>query len=323
MKNNEDLEIKQLLCHKCGKNFNTRQKLQRHSNKKIECVRILQCNRCNKVFSRSNDLKRHINRKTPCEHIQGDPTKQVPNGSCHFCYKKFKNKYSLKNHFNICKIKNGGMALLFKKVKHLEQENREMRVLVENNENVVICSDHINNTTIQNIETQNIANHHNTVFNFTLINFGEGQEEITKILSLEAPKLLNEDPNATIPIIKQIQDRIIGLVMKIHRNPKQKQLQNIYVTDPEKPKDNAFVHEDGKWNITDWYKLNKIVLNNLYNNLSNAGIKNKEDKLKVMKHIFIEGGCGDNETIKKMTDNDIAEMYLEIGKKLNFKTISL
>jgi len=42
-----------------------------------------------------------------------------------------------------------------------------------------------------------------------------------------------------------------------------------------------------------------------------------------MKHMFIAGGCGDRKTIQKMSDDAVAEMYLEIGEKLNFKTISL
>lgn len=215
------------------------------------------------------------------------------------------------------------MALLFKKVERLEKENREMKEQLIKNGTII---NQQNAQKIQNIDTNienQINNHTNTVFNFTLINFGEGQDEIVKILAQEAPKILSADQQLDAPLVRQIQDRIIGLVMKVHRNSEQKSLQNIYVTDPEKPKDNAFVYEDGKWKITDWNKLNKTILSNLYNNLVSAKIKKKQDKLKVMKHIFVEGGCGDSKTIEKMTDDDVAKMYLEIGNKLNFKTISL
>lgn len=310
-------------CKKCGTKFGTIQNLENHTKKKIPCDRVLKCEKCNKIFKHKGHLNTHMNRKTPCEPIQGDPTKQTPENACHFCYKKFKSKYSLKNHFNVCKIKNGGMALLFKKVERLEKENKEMKEQLIKNGTIVHQQ---NAQKIQNIdtniETQNIANHNNTVFNFTLINFGEGQEEIVKILAQEAPKILSAEQQMDVPLVKQIQDRIIGLVMKVHRNPEQKSLQNIYVTDPEKPKDNAFTYEEGKWKITDWDKLNKQLMNNLYNNLVLAKIK-KQDKLKVIKHIFVEGGCGNSEMIEKMTDDDVAEMYLEIGDKLNFKTISL
>ena len=210
------------------------------------------------------------------------------------------------------------MALLFKKVESLEKENKDMRKQLMYNNNTVIYGD--NN--IHNIETQNIANHNNTTFNFTLINFGEGQDEIIKILTHEIYKLGLESKK-DIPLIRQVQDRILGLVMKVHRNPEQKELQNIYVTDPKMDKDNAFVYENEKWKVTDWSKLNKIVLNNLYNNLSRSNLVRKEDKLEVMKHIFVQGGCGDITTVEKMSDNDVATMYLDIGRRLNFKTIAL
>jgi hypothetical protein len=306
------------VCAKCEKKFSAFQKLENHLNKKIPCDRVMKCDKCDKIFNRRNDLIKHQNRKTPCELIQGDPTKHTPDGSCQFCYKKFKSKYSLKNHYNICKIKNGGMALLFKKVEMLERENKEMKEqMAKGNTKMIV------NGINQNIETQNIANHNNTTFNFTLINFTEGHDEIIKILTREAPGILSAEQQMDVPMVKQIQDRIIGLVMKVHRNPEQKELQNVYVTDVEKPKDNAFMYDDGNWKIVDWDKLNKNILGNLYTNLDRLNIKSKQDKLEVMKHIFVAGGCGDRYTIESMSDEAVSEMYLEIGNKLNFKTISL
>lgn len=308
-------------CKKCGVKFGRIQNLEKHMTKKIPCNRILNCDKCGKVFNHIGNLKTHKNRKTPCEPIQGDPTKKTPDGSCHFCYKKFKSKYSLKNHYNICKIKNGGMALLFKKVELLEKENKDMKEQIAKGvgKAKMIINNGDNN---QNIETQNISNHINTTFNFTLINFGEGQEEIVKILSQEIEKL-GIDGRDDIPYIKQVKDRIIGLVMKVHRNPEQKELQNVYVTDVEKPRDNAFMYEDNKWKITDWDKLNKTILRNLYTNIYDSKLHKKEDKMEVMKHMFVAGGCGDRDTIQKMSDEAVSEMYLEIGNELNFKTISL
>jgi hypothetical protein len=312
-------------CKKCKNVFSTPSNLDKHSKKARPCNSVFKCNKCDKMFKYKSDLVKHQNRKTPCDPIQGDPTKQTPKNTCHFCYKKLSSKYSLKNHFNNCKIKNGGMALLFKKVKdqgekikHMEKENKEMKEQISKTP----CANMIVNGSGQNIETQNIANHINTTFNFTLINFGEGQEEIVKILAQEIQKL-GLDGREDIPYIKQVKDRIIGLVMQVHRNPEQKELQNIYVTNPESTNDNAFFYEEGKWKITDWSKLNSKVLRNLYNNLERSKLHKKKDKLEVMKHIFVISGCGDRDTIKKMTDDDVTEMYLEIGNKLNFKTISL
>jgi len=230
-------------CKRCNKVFSTIGNLDKHSKKARMCNKIIQCNKCNKMFKYNSDLLKHQNRKTPCDPIQGDPTKQTPKNTCHFCYKKLSTKQSVRRHFNTCKIKNGGMALLFKKVqqqdekiKQIEKENKKMKEQIAQGGAKMIVHGDQNN---QNIETQNIANHNNTTFNFTLINFGEGQAEIVKILAQEIQKLGIEG-REDMPYIKQVKDRIIGLVMQVHRNPEQKELQNVYVTDPEKPKDNAF-----------------------------------------------------------------------------------
>jgi hypothetical protein len=201
------------------------------------------------------------------------------------------------------------MALLFKKIENLERENRIMKEQLANQ------------STVQYIKMQNVANHFNTVFNFTLVGFNSEYKNIKPLLAEEVEKLA-ADVVPDVSHIKQIQNHIVNMVMKIHRNPNRKELQNIYVTDPEERKDNAFIYDDG-WKITDWSKLNRIVLNSLYNNLVNTKLNKKEDKLEVMKHIFIQGGCGDRDTVMKMTDDDVAALYMEIGLKLNFKTITL
>jgi uncharacterized C2H2 Zn-finger protein len=308
-------------CKKCRKPFSTASNLDKHLKKKRDCSSVLKCNKCEKIFKYESDLKKHENRKTMCEPIHGDPTKQTPKNTCHFCYKKLSNTQSIQRHYNICKIKNGGMALLFKEVQRLnervKQQDEKIKTFGCSKEKMIV------NGINQNIETQNITNHNNTTFNFTLINFTEGHDEIIKILTREAPGILGAEQRMDVPMVKQIQDRIIGLVMKVHRNPEQKELQNVYVTDVEKPKDNAFMYDDGNWKIVDWNKLNKNILGNLYTNLDRLNIKSKQDKLEVMKHIFVAGGCGDRYTIESMSDEAVSEMYLEIGNKLNFKTISL
>lgn len=304
-----------LHCKKCKKKFGTFQNLEKHTKKKIPCDRVLKCDKCEKIFTHKGNLNKHVSRKTSCEPIQGDPTQTTPESSCHFCYKKFKWKYGLKNHYGICKIKNGGMSLLFKKVELLEQENKIIKTQLSSSGNIII------NGSKNNVHKT--ENHNTAIFNFTIVNFGDGQDTMVDILSREAPKILEAERQFDSPLIKQIQDRIVGLIMKIHRNPSRKELQNVYVTDPQQKDNNSFIYEEGKWTITDWDKLNKKILSNLYNNLVSAKIKSKQDKLKVMKHIFVESGCGDSETVDKMSDGDVADMYLKIGKKLEFATISL
>ena len=109
--------MEQPKCVKCDTVFSTATNLQKHMNKKIPCYKTLQCDKCNKIFNHRGAFKKHQNRKTPCEPIQGNPILQTPENTCHFCYRTFKNKYNVKNHFNVCRIKNGGMALLFEKIK--------------------------------------------------------------------------------------------------------------------------------------------------------------------------------------------------------------
>ena len=121
-------------CKKCERKFSTASNLEKHLKKKIPCNRVLKCEKCEKVFKYESEFKKHQDRKTPCEPIQGDPTKETPENTCHFCYKKFKSKYILKNHHNVCKIKNGGIALLFNEVKKLEQHVKELELENKNNE---------------------------------------------------------------------------------------------------------------------------------------------------------------------------------------------
>lgn len=58
------------VCVKCDKSFKTNQKLERHNNKKLPCVKnIIQCLNCFKIFSSFRDLDRHNNRIFKCKRI--------------------------------------------------------------------------------------------------------------------------------------------------------------------------------------------------------------------------------------------------------------
>jgi hypothetical protein len=93
------------VCVKCNHNFRTEQSLQKHMLKKIPCDQKNQCDKCKKVFKKASNLLRHANRKTPCNLIKGDPTVKTTDTQCLFCRQTFSNKYSVKTHYNICKIK--------------------------------------------------------------------------------------------------------------------------------------------------------------------------------------------------------------------------
>lgn len=310
-----------LTCEKCKKIFGTIQNLEQHTRKRIPCDRVLKCGKCNKEFKHTGNLRRHHRRKTPCDLIAGDPTIEVDNMSCIFCRRAFKSKYNVKAHYNVCKIKNGGMSILFDEVKRLKEKNNEIQNEMKILKNKLGAT--INGDNNINGNDNNVLNHTNTEINFTINCFGgdEAYETMQKILQSEAPKLLYKDQACDLPRTKQIQDRITELVLSCYRNPDHKELQNVYVTDPQTTKDNAFVHKEGKWIINDWSKINKVILGEMFNMLDRC-VKKKQDVMNVMKHIFTVAGLGEA-NVEKMTIDEMKELYYEIGRELNFKTIIL
>jgi hypothetical protein len=307
-------------CVKCGRSFKTHQMLEKHSKNKKSCDRVIECNKCLKKFKQPSDLKRHYNRKTPCEPIQGDPCKATPNNACHFCRKQLSNKTCLNRHFNICKIKNGGMMLLFEKVERLTKMNEKLVEKMEQIGNSQNGNQNINGN--NNI----IRNHFNTNINIPLVCF-MGDDHREKILRLVQDNLniLHRPPEIDIPHQEQITNRIGEFVEAIYRNSEHKELQNVYTKhDFEKlNKDNAFTYkakvEGGplSWHIGDWDKVSKVILNRIYDALVLSAMKNKEDVLSVMKTIMFAAGLGG----KKISDENLHELYCEIGRRMGFATL--
>jgi hypothetical protein len=95
-----------------------KQLLQENTNK---------CYSCGKVFRAPALLQRHKNRKTPCLIQEVTPDQAANPNRCIFCNKIFSNKSNLHKHLSKCKIKNGGMDMLFDKVKY----DQELRILKE------------------------------------------------------------------------------------------------------------------------------------------------------------------------------------------------
>jgi hypothetical protein len=307
-------------CDKCDKTFSDTRGLERHKKKKAPCDRKLKCDKCNKVFKHISNLKRHQNRKNPCDPILGDPTKNTPPNTCHFCYRKFAHKQSLTNHFNICKIKNGGMSLLFKKIEDLTNEVKQLKQNQRNiNGNKNINGD---NNTID-------SNHHNTTLNLNLVQFGSDahDETMATILSQCLPLILTQPYDEGRSRQNQIKERIEMIVTSVYRNPNHKELQNIYVL-PDKKEDNAFVYNGTpgdinckKWRISDWDVLSKDILSKIWNYADrNKTVKKKEDVLNIMKNMFMLAGLGES-AVDEMTDGNVRELWTDIGKKLKYNTI--
>lgn len=300
-----------LVCKKCNRKFGAIQTLERHLKKKIPCDRVLKCEKCNKEFKRLNDLTKHRNRKTPCEPIKGDPTIKVGSNTCIYCRKVFKSKYNVKAHLDVCKIKNGGMEILFDEVKRLKEKVKDLEQKQPQAQNIT------NNT--NNIETQN--NHFGHTFNFNFINFGEGTSVIEKILNTKGIQLLGEKFTQDIPRVAQISNRVIDLIGLVFRNTDHKELQGVYVLNLSKAKENAYYHEDGNWILTDWVLLRSQLLQRLHNCLIKSAENKRQDIEKIIKYLFVLGDCGECESIKKLTDEETLRVYNDIGEKLKFETI--
>lgn len=301
-----------LVCKKCNRKFGAIQTLERHLKKKIPCDRVLKCEKCNKEFKRLNDLTKHQNRKTPCEPIQGDPTVKVGPNTCIYCRKVFKSKYNVKTHHQICKIKNGGMDILFEEVKRLKEEMKELKKKQPQVQNI---TNNTNNTTNNN--------HFGHTFNFNFINFGEGTGVIENILNTKGIQLLSEKFTQDLPRITQISNRVIDLIGLVFRNPDHKELQGVYVLDLSKTKENAYYHEDGNWVLTDWVILRSQLLQKLHNCLIKSAENKRQDIEKIIKYLFVLGDCGECESIKKLTNEETLKVYNDIGKKLKFETMVL
>ena len=310
-------------CVKCGCSFSTHQMLEKHSKKKIPCDRLIECKKCLKKFTQPCDLKRHNRRKTPCEPIQGNPCNKTPNNSCHFCGKQFSNKSCRNRHFNVCKIKNGGMMLLFEKVERLTKINERLVEKMDRMEQKDVIQN--GNQNINGDNNNVVNNHFNTVINIPLVCFG-GDVETEKMYKIvqENLNILYRPSETDIPEQEQITNRIGEFVQAIYRNPEHKELQNVYTKQgfEKLDKDNAFTYMDEKWHIGDWDKVGQDILNKInlimMDRTTKESVKKKEDVLNVMKTIM-SAATGDH----KITDENLHELYCEIGHKMGFATLRL
>lgn len=311
-----------LTCKTCKKKFSTIGNLERHQKRKTPCYEKIECDQCFKLFDKLSSLKRHLGRKTPCEPIQGNPLEKTPKNSCHFCYRKLASKQSLVRHFNTCEIKNGGMALLFKKVQELTEQDKIK------NEKIIRMMDEIKTLKCDKpvqIGNYNANTYINSPHNNTTINFhieGYDSEKHTTFLREELRRNLTEilylPVREDVPQIIQIQDRIQKIMMVCYRNPKHKEMQNVYVLDAQNKKENAFVYQEGNWKLCDWEKLSIELVQKI--RLHASMIKTPGDILKVMKHIMILAGS-DVPVVEKMTEKQMQILYKDIGEKLKFETI--
>jgi hypothetical protein len=305
-----------LTCKLCNKKFTDMWRLKRHNNRKIPCNRILQCEKCNKKFKQNIDYKRHLSRKTPCEPIQGDMINKIADNRCRFCGKTYKSKYSLKKHYKICKIKNGGMKVLF----------NELQKQIDDLKQQLVESKTQNAQQIAN-DNAVINNHFNTTINIPLICFGGTEERVKMLKIIRANIGILSRPIATdIPHKEQLYGRITEFVSAVHRNPEHKELQNVYTKHDfcDLKENNAFIFRENKWHIGSWEKFSKNMFSNLYNCFIDLLLKKetrREDALHVMKTIF-SAAVGETSEAP-ITDENLQELYCKIGDHLGFSDILL
>jgi hypothetical protein len=210
------------------------------------------------------------------------------------------------------------MNLLFKKVQELTDEVKALRI--ENTQlkvQPVIHGDN-NNNTGGNI--YNNSPHNNTTLNIQLMGYDSEQhiDFLSNVLKKVLPGILALPVREDVPRIVQVQNRIHQIVTSCYRNMEHKEMQNVYVMDETLVKENAFVYQKGIWKLKDWGKLGVELIQKI--RLHASTIKNKDDILKVMKHIMILAGSN-VPTIEKMTSTQIQELYKDMGGKLKFDTI--
>jgi hypothetical protein len=301
-------------CKKCNKSFSTSYSLERHLKKGIPCDKIIRCEKCLKVFKHKGDLSKHEKRKTPCEPIQGDPTKPTPKNTCHFCGKLMSNKRSVRRHFNTCKIKNGGMMLLFEKVKRLEEK---VKAQDDEIKTLKTPGQIVNGNVDASIDS---SNHHNTQININFINWDDNNDSIKKILAEHLPRILAAPRQDDIPFVQQVSDRVSNLVGIVFRNPEYKELQGLYVVDLAKTHDNAFTYNDDKWVITNWDDLRSNMLQKLYTCKPRTK-EGQDDVLDIIKYLFVLGKCGDCKSIKRLSDEETLRIYSGIASQLGYSSI--
>lgn len=224
------------------------------------------CYSCGKTFRDESDFNRHKNRKTPCliRDIKPEDIKH-PN-RCIYCNKILSKQAHLERHHKTCKIKNGGMNMLFDKVKYEEairimQEERDrdkeerdrdkeesdkllaemrkemdemkkkMEELQKTNANVT----NVNNGTVVNGNVNNV--------NIVINNFAT--PNISHLLDFSTfSKMLG-----TIDI-----DLPVEIVLNVYFDPSYPENASVHVIDKETKHVLAMV--DGKWNT---FTMEKIV----------------------------------------------------------------
>lgn len=279
-------------CPKCGRMFKLKKTLCRHLKRKIPCDRKLECVKCNKIFSDKGTLNRHLRRKTPCEPILGNTQEPIRNSrTCHFCYREFTLKKNLKRHFQTCKIRNGNMPILFRKI---EEDRKIIEDLKKENSQIknIICNIQ-NNTSIQNnINLQfNVGSFFENSLEKKLLNFGDIKSEqlVQNIIEDEEDRIRQVIQRPPEGKHREVGQRIIELVQLIYRNPQYPQLQNVFTQNSQEHFKNwkdpkpicTFLWYRNQWTQAEWDKVKKYIIKQINQFMPS----HRKDKLQVKSNL--------------------------------------
>jgi len=288
------MHINKHTCSKCNKVFNAEKLLIKHLNKKIPCDRKIECYKCLKIFSDMGNLNRHLRRKTPCDPILGNTQEPIKNSrTCHFCYREFTLKHNLHRHFRTCKIRNGNMPILFKKIEEdaeriekLENKTKQFEKII-NNQNIT------NQNNNNNILQFNFGSFLEKSQGLNLVNFGDVKtgELIQNIIDGEEDNIRKLIQKPSQGIAKEWGERVKNIIQLIFRNPQHPQMQNIFTTGAKEHLVNwndaepirAFLWNKNKWNGAEWIKVREYLIRQVHEYLPSFRRDTLEVKSKIRK----------------------------------------
>lgn len=96
------------------------------------------CYNCGKVFRDEHNFKRHKERKTACLIREINETDLKNPNRCIYCNKIFSKKENLTRHHKTCKVKNGGLNVLYDKTRYEEQ----IRIIKEEKDQEIEALEH-------------------------------------------------------------------------------------------------------------------------------------------------------------------------------------
>lgn len=125
-------------CTKCSYKAGNKNNLYRHLNRKNSCDATHICDKCKKSFKTKCYLTKHLKNIQDCVLIVENSESDI---QCKFCNRSYTLKWNLNRHYKTCKVKNGGVQVIYAK---LLRENQTKIETIEENKPQLITGDILN-----------------------------------------------------------------------------------------------------------------------------------------------------------------------------------